>query len=298
MTTKQIATLLVKILALTLILIVCFAIGAGVAALEQTNQEPVEPEAGSLLALIIVCLLETLVLTYVVLRSNWSGWKLIGSIFLVFFGVTTFMAQIESAIFVTQLPAGTLPRLFLMGAIIAGLFSPLAVLILGKYRGESTDPWNARLRMPFGNWIQNLGIIAIAYLILYFSFGYFIAWKNPAVVEYYGETDPGSFLAQMQKVIAERPWLLPFQMMRAMMWTALALPIIRMTKGEWWHAGLAVSLIFSVVMNAQLLLPNPYMPESVRMTHLIETATSNFIFGWLITWLLTRPSRQVLVEVR
>jgi len=42
------------------------------------------------------------------------------------------------------------------------------------------------------------------------------------------------------------------------------------------------------VMNAQLLLPNPYMPEPVRMAHLVETASSNLIFGFFIGWLLTQ----------
>ncbi len=28
-------------------------------------------------------------------------------------------------------------------------------------------------------------MVVLAYLVLYFSFGYFIAWKNPAVRAYY-----------------------------------------------------------------------------------------------------------------
>jgi hypothetical protein len=59
-----------------------------------------------------------------------------------------------------------------------------------------------------------------------------------------------------------------------------------MMKGRWWEAALAVALLFSVVMNTQLLLPNPLMPAEVRMIHLLETATSNFLFGWLAVWLL------------
>lgn len=40
-------------------------------------------------------------------------------------------------------------------------------------------------------------------------------------------------------------------------------------------------------MTARLFLPNPYMPEPVRMAHLVETGSSNFIFGMFLTWLLT-----------
>src|SRR5206468_6991498 len=83
-------------------------------------------------------------------------------------------------------------------------------------------------------------------------------------------------------------WLIPFQMLRAMLWVAIALPVIRMLNGRWQETALALGLLFAVLMNAQLLLPNPYMPEAVRMTHLIETASSNFIFGLLVGWLLTQ----------
>jgi hypothetical protein len=126
------------------------------------------------------------------------------------------------------------------------------------------------------------------YVIIYFTFGYYVAWKNPAVAAYYGGSDPGSYFAQLRNVVRDTPWLPILQVGRALLWTALAIPVIRMMKGHWWEAGLAVALLFSVVMNTQLLLPNPLMPYEVRMAHLLETATSNFLFGWIVVWLL-RP---------
>ena len=59
----------------------------------------------------------------------------------------------------------------------------------------------------------------------------------------------------------------------------IALPVVRMMKGAWPETAPALSLLFAVVMNAQLLLLNPFMPQTVRMSHLIETASSNFVFG-------------------
>jgi hypothetical protein len=125
-------------------------------------------------------------------------------------------------------------------------------------------------------------------MILYSTFGYFIAWKNPAVQAYYGGIDEGSFFAHMKVVFTITPWLEPFQTLRAVLWVLLALPVIRMMKGSWQETAFAVGLLFSVLMNSQLLLPTPLMPEAVRMTHLLETASSNFIFGYLIVWLLHR----------
>jgi len=62
-----------------------------------------------LMALLAVCFLDTLVLAYIILRSRWAGWRLITTIFFVFYGVMTFIAQIESLVF-HILPPGVLPR--------------------------------------------------------------------------------------------------------------------------------------------------------------------------------------------
>ncbi len=277
-----------KLAALTLIMFICFAIAASAVGMGNDpaqTQTQAEQASGALL-LLLVCLLNTLVLAYLVLRSRWGGVKLMATIFVVFYGVMTVMSQIESAVFITKLPSGMLQKLFLMGALIAAPFAILAVLILGKRKTEPDEEPNTRLLMPVRAWAWKLGVLVLAYVVLYFTFGYFIAWQNPAVREYYGGTDTGSFFAQVADISSNQTWLVLLQMLRGLMWIALALPVIRMLKCAWWEAALAIALLFTVVMNAQILLPNPYMPETVRMTHLLETATSNFIFGSLAGGLL------------
>ncbi len=274
-----------RVIALTFVLFASYGIGSG-AAMRGITQ----PAAGgsAAISLVVVCVLQTIVLSYLIIRSRWSGWRLMLAILFIFYGVATFMPQIESAVFLTtQLPAGMVARLFLMGFLVAAPFSVLAVIILGKRKAEPTDN-RPGIRVSVGAW--KLVVIALAYVILYFTFGYFIAWRNPAVRDYYGGTDPGSFIAQMQNVVRDTPWLIPFQVLRAMCWVAIALPIVRMVKGDWLEIALALGVTFSVLMTALLLLPNPYMPEPVRMAHLAETASSNFIFGILAGWLLTEHS--------
>jgi hypothetical protein len=292
---KATVIIAIRLLALTVLYFICFA-AVSAALLPAASEQAAPVQAGAaLVALLAVSLLNTLVLGYVVIRSRWAGWKLVLAIFFVFYGVMTVMPQIETAFFLTRLPSGMLPRLFLSGAIIAALFSSLAVLILGKRRSNPTGSnRHPRLDMPVGEWVGKLSLIVIAYLVIYFTFGYFIAWKSAAVRAYYGGSDPGSFLAQMRSVVRDTPLLLPLQVVRAILWTAIAVPIIRMMKGQWWEAGLAVALLFAVT-GSQLLLPNPLMPQEVRMVHLLETATSNFLFGWLIV-LILRGLRQSVTE--
>jgi hypothetical protein len=116
--------------------------------------------------------------------------------------------------------------------------------------------------------------------------------RNPAVREYYSGIDEGAFVAHMGAVLRSTPWLIPFQILRSLLWAGIALPVIRMMTGRWPETALAIGLLFAVVRNAQLLLPNPHMPEAVRTTHLIETASSNLIFGFFVGWLLM-PRRDV-----
>ncbi len=277
-----------RVIALTIALFVCFAVAGGVVGPQEVASTGGQAAAAG--ALLAVCCLDTLVLTHIIMRSRWTGWRLVAAVFFVFYGTTTFMSQIESAVFITRLPPGVLPRLFLMGALIAAPFSALAVLILGKARAAAISPEpNTRLVMPAGDWAWKLSVIALVYLILYFTFGYFIAWRNPAVRAYYSGIDEGTFAAHMRTVLGSTPWLIPFQILRAMLWTGIAIPVIRMMQGRWPETALAIGLLFGVVMNAQLLLPNPYMPVAVRMAHLLETASSNFTFGCFVGWLLLRP---------
>lgn len=278
------ASLALRLSALTLVLFVCFAFASGVVGF-VTPQTP-QPDGSAALRLVVVCFLEAAMIANLVLRSSWRGWRLVVAVFVVFYGVTTFMPQIESAVFLTRLPPGTVPRLFLMGAVIGAPFSLLAVPILGRTRAGGLDTRsNARPQMSGSEWAWKLGIIALAYVVLYFTFGYFIAWQNPALREYYGGVDNG-FISQMGTVLRDTPWLLPIQILRSLCWVAIAVLVIKMLRGGWLEAALTIALLFSVLMNAQLLLPNPYMPDTVRMSHLVETASSNFLFGMFVGWLL------------
>jgi len=291
---------LVRVGALALGLFLCFAVASGI-AMRGLSQPP---QSGGSAAgiLFLVCLLQAAGVAYLILRSRWTGWRLVAAIFVVYYGVTTFMPQIESAVFLTRLPAGVLPRLFLMGLLTAVPFSIIAVLVLGRMRDreaidreaidrEVIDLKGATLTMPASTWTWKLAMIAVVYVVLYFTFGYFIAWRTPAVREFYGGSDPGNFLAQIQTVARDTPWLIAFQIFRGLCWAGIAVIIIAVLERGTLETALLVGYIFAVVMCAPLLLPNPYMPEAVRMAHLTETASSNFLFGLFVGALLVSSRR-------
>jgi len=274
---KNVIILGLKVVVLAFLLFVCFLVASVAVGLSDSAQTV---DSTSTMMVLTMCALDTIVLSYPIIRSRWTGWRLVVTIFFVFYGVMTFLSQIETVVFLQYLveivPAEMIPKLFMQGAITAALFSPLAILIHGRMR-RCKEPWkpSRRLIMPWKEWTWKLALIAVIYVVVYVSFGSFVFMQlaGEAAQEYY---------ANLQ--LPE--WILLFQAVRAMIWTALALPVIRMMKGRWWEAGLAVALLFSVLMSANLLIPNPFMPETIRMAHFVEVSSSNFLFGWIVVWLL------------
>jgi hypothetical protein len=124
-------------------------------------------------------------------------------------------------------------------------------------------------------------LIALAYLILYFGFGHLVAWSNPALREMYGGgIDPEVFnLGRM----------VTLQIVRSALWVAFGAPVIRMTIGTPLESAVILGLLYALPMNIVHFTPNSIMPDpSVRLSHFIETTTSNFIFGLIVFWLLHR----------
>jgi hypothetical protein len=235
------------------------------------------------------------VLIYRTLRSRWHGWKLAWAISLIFYGIHTFMSQIETAAFpsvANRLPPGMLRGFLLADIPFSVAFALLCIWILRKTRPEdSAATGNDRLIMPLSEWAWKLAVIAALYVAIYFTFGYFVAWRTPGLPEYYGGQDLG-FLPGLGVTMRETPWLPFFQVLRALIWTGLGGLIIRMHKGGTLETSFAVGLTFSVLMAAPLLLPNPIMGDVVARAHLVEVSTSNLLFGFLLSMLLLRrPNR-------
>lgn len=293
MTVRKFELGLLKIALLMVALFVSFAVAAAIAGLGVTGQSP---EGTSQRALILfgVCLVNSLVLAYPILRSRWHGLKLIAVVFLVYFGTETFMLQIETLFFGSAftISSAEMSGIILSGTLRALIFSPLAVLILGKLKsGDYQGKPNKRLVMPWRGWAWRLVLLPVIYLCLYFLFGYYVAWQSPGVRQFYaGSTALVPFFQHMAGVVQSNPWIFPFQMFRGLLWIGLALPVVRMMRGRRWETALAVGLALGLLLTTQLWLPNPYMPAPVRQAHFLETSTSTFVYGVCIGWMFSGPS--------
>ena len=228
---------------------------------------------------LVIGFLDAVVLSYLILYSKWSGWKLIATVFVLFYGIMTFMSQIETVVFLNYLQeiiAGKeIPKLFTEGIIIAGIFSPLAVFVYGRNKKESLVLLKKESQSPL-TWIWKFFFVGIVYMLVYLLFGAFVfkPLAGEAFNQYYGA---------MQMPV----WILPFQILRGILWGFMAFLILKMMR-EWKKARLLTALLFSVIMGTLLLAPNPYMPEKIRLAHFVEVSVSNFVFGWMAVTILAK----------
>ena len=295
------ACVALRLALLTIVLLFCYAVGTAVVGLNrpiapsqpaagQASTAPSTPEPMQVLKpMLVFCAAVVVVMAYIILRARRGGWKLVLATFVAMYGVSTLISQIETVVYLRdRMPPGMIPRLFLLGAVVAALFSPTLVLLLGRLRATETSAPVPNPAAPT-RWILAFAVIGIVYLVLYMGFGYFFAWKNPAVQAYYGGTDPGSFMLQMGSIWRSRPWMFFFQIGRGLAWAAFVLPLVRLMRRSPVETGIAVALFFGV-WSLVLLLPNPVMPATVARAHLFETLWSDLIFGAVVGWLLARMS--------
>jgi hypothetical protein len=280
---------ILRFILLVILYFILFAAGGRIVAsyLPTTSAEP--GPVPEMTGLLIVCGTTVLIVMWMIHSSRSYGWKLILSLSVAFYLVVTFVMQLEAWYFLLGITIGPelMFRLFLQGIPTAFIFVPLAVLITGRFRATNID-LKKIVPMPLMEWLWKLGVIYLVYLLVYYLAGYFIAWQNPEVRAFYGSPgDALPFFQQMAHIFTSDPWLTPFQLLRTLIWVAGACLIIRGSRLSLWQTALLVGLMLSVPQNIGHILPNSLIPlGSVRMSHLIETASSTFMFGVIMTWLL------------
>lgn len=108
-----------------------------------------------------------------ILNLRWSGWKLSLYLAFAYYGAVTFLTQIETWYFMSNITVDNhiLPLLFIMGLPIAFIYIPIAVLILGKGRATNVVEPALALRISTRQLIWKLFTILIAYIVLYWCAG-------------------------------------------------------------------------------------------------------------------------------
>lgn len=252
------------------------------------------PEPGPfpfIIGYLIVCTTTALVITLAIYSSRWVGWKLILTLSLAYYTVVTVVTQLESWFYLYGKTIGPelLRSLFLQGLPLAFIFIPTAVVVLGRFTSPAGEAAPApAAHFSISSWVGRIALLTLACLVIYYCAGYYIAWQNPELRAFYNQSGSAlPFIRVMLDIITYSPMALPFQILRALIWIAGAALFVRGSNLPCWQTAVMTGLFFSIPQTIGLILPNPLMPAaSVRLSHLIETAPTAFLFGCLVGWLL------------
>lgn len=291
MNTKEILIWIFKIALLTVLYFPIWIIGT----MAMGDLVPTTPSEPGLLsdatAMLLLGLINTLLIVGMIVSSRWHGWRLALLLGLAYYGSFTFITQIETLYFFanTMLSPELIPRLFLMGLSIPLIYIPLAIVICNKWRRRNNKIVYKYMQIPPKQLFLKLGVLAIIYLVIYWLAGYFIAWQNPELRAFYGS--PGEklpFMAHTVERLRNSPDLFLLQLVRGVLFAIIAMPLIIGSRVNLWVTALLVASLLGIPHLVHIM-PNPLMPAaSVRFSHMIETATSTFLYGLIIVWLLHR----------
>jgi len=264
--------------------------------IDTANVTMTEEEAGKAgTALLFVAIADALILSFLILRSPWHGLKLTGIVMLIHFSTETLMSQIETLYFISAVQMG-MDEFFSIvaaGAVRALIFAPLIVLIFGRMRKPLPSVDMKKSAFPSG-WIKRFICLSILYFVIYFVFGYFVAWQWSETRFFYtGTTEIKPFFTHFFNLfIKEDPKIIPFQLFRGMLWSSLAMSIAWMIKGKRWEVSLASAFTFAVFLGLPLgMFPNPYMPPMVAQSHFVEATSSMLLFGGIAGWVMYRKEK-------
>ena len=267
------------------------------------NKLDSETLTSSIIGALMITIISIFIFGIIVKKSNAGGIISIAWLSLSFYGLQTLIGHIDAVVFYSPLgkyigsgsliqssiPLSWLLYSFVIGIPVAIIIVPLTFLLHGKIKMDKTIQksiiWP---KMDKKQWLQKIAAIIIIYESIYFLFGYFIAWQNPEVREFYQGIDHGSFFAQMKFIISETPLLIVVQVFRSILWIIIVLPVISIFKDRVkLGALLTAALLAAPWINIFIFMPG-LVPVEVGMTHLIEVTISNFIFGFILFWLLHR----------
>jgi len=274
--------------------------GLGRPATSAAGTTAATPSAGQggdiLLWLFVVSLLQAAVVTYLVLEATWSGWRITGALFLVVLNMWMTQTAVESVsylrghIFQGQVASGFATQAVVTGLVIATLFAPFAVWMLGGFRRIAPGATIECVHWSAARWTGTLAATTVAFVALYYLCGYYIAWQNPALRQFYsGTTEIRPFWGQIGWTWSSTPWMVPLQAGRGLLFVAMTLPAVRMLRGGPVRVAFGTALMYvGWDGSLGLIMPNPIFPPSVAHSHLVELMVWGLLFGSFVGWIVGR----------
>lgn len=251
---------------------------------------------GNPMIFFLTCLLNAGAILYFIKHSTLHGWRLAAVIFIIGFGFMFFMSQIETLWFnkSVKFPLMGIYGLVTGGAIMFLLFSISATWLTGHFKKANKSTGISSAAFQF-DWKRIVLISAVLWPFLYWTAGYFIAWQFEAIRIYYtGTAEKESILVMFPEYINSGLYM--FQIFRGFVWVFLSILVLKYMDGSRIQKGFALVMMLVFLCCIQLLLENPFMPEAVRMGHLLETSIENAILAIIMVWVLVKTPKPISIS--
>jgi hypothetical protein len=217
---------------------------------------------------------------FIIKHTNYSGVKLYVNILCVMFFIQYFMTQIETLFFGYAFVVLTKVDIALI--MFAGLFPLLGTTALLVKLFQNKILVQEKTKIKVKDIIIKLGAIGIIYLCIYMVFGYFVAWQFEELRLFYtGSVEKLSFFGQMVNNIKTNTVIIPFQIIRGIMFGMAIIPIKNIVNKNKNIFITTVCLIY-LCAGIVLVVPNGLFPGTVRIGHLIEMCSSMLLFGIIV----------------
>lgn len=221
---------------------------------------------------LLSCAFTVAVLVFVIRATSAANWRVVWIVFLIYFGVG-WINTLNEAVLFQILPISTGFEALASGAITAFTVAVLLALSLDRMKGSGDPPDTAlQSRAPIV-WIWKAAVSACLYFFLYCVAG---AAIHPFIEAFYD----GRKLPSLGELFV-------IQFLRGLLYVAVTLPFIRSIALPRSRAAITLGACLSILGGiAPLLLPNQYMPLSIRVPHLFEVGISNFVYGVLLGYIM------------
>lgn len=228
-------------------------------------------------------LLVVLALALVATSSRQRGWKLSGTLFILYFGINNLNTLDETLIFKIGVRAHDVFRLIASGFCMALVFAPLLVLILGCWKDNGEEETRLLAPRSAAGWAGRIILGDLLYVVCYFIAGMAVF---PFVADFYASIKlPGPST------------VIEMEIFRGLIYVAAGLAVTQGMKGARGRAAVALGLSFPILAGvAPLLMHNPYLPGYVRLAHGFEIGISNLAYGTLLGYILTPKAAPVTTD--
>lgn len=284
---KKIVKAIVVCFAMAIVYMIINGLAYSVLPLSQWFKDGSAGQETNMVLTIVYMLWIVGTMYFIVENARCKGLTLYLSVVGCMFFIQSFMTQIETILFNNAFVGLGRSDIFLMMA--AELISIAIVVFLMILIVKRKAVENETAKIEWKVFLKRMALNGLIYMVIYFVFGYFVAWKSEELrVFYSGSAVDVGFFGQLYSNAVNSFIVYPFQFVRGMLFTIGTIPLMKI---RWKHKNdfiIGVCAVF-LCTAISLIIPNFLFPDTVRLTHFAEMVSSMLLFG-IITAVLMKKS--------